>query len=59
MAKTPAKGGPSDVAIQLTRTEALALVRMADTGLRVTEALALIPNIRAAETALNKLRAAV
>jgi hypothetical protein len=34
-------------------------VRIAETGLRVTEALTLIPNTRAAETALNKLRAAI
>lgn len=48
----------SDVALSLTRTEALALAKIADVGLRVTETLGLIPNTATAERALAKLNAA-
>ena len=51
---------PADkaVTVTLTVTEALALARIADAGLRVSETLGLIQNTTAAERALNKVRAA-
>jgi hypothetical protein len=48
----------SEVTVQLSRTEALALEKVAQIGLRVTEALGLIQNTVPAERALTVLRAA-
>ena len=47
-----------EITLKLTRTEALALAKIAETGLRVTEALNLVQNLSTAETALTKLKAA-
>jgi hypothetical protein len=44
---------------ELSRVEWIALQRIAETGLAVTEALNLIPNTTTAEAALKKLRAAL
>lgn len=46
------------VTITLRRAEALALAVIADTGLRVTEALGLIQSTTLAERGLNALNAA-
>lgn len=46
----------TDVKLTLSRTEALALLKIADTGLAVTNALNLIPNTSTAEKAIDKLR---
>jgi hypothetical protein len=48
----------TDITITLTRTEALALVKLADVGLRVVEALSLVQSTVAAEKAIRKLEAA-
>jgi len=48
-----------DVSVTLTRSEAIALQRIGETGLAVSEALNLIPNTTTAEAALRKLRAAL
>jgi hypothetical protein len=51
---------PDDViAVEMTRTELLALEKVATTGLRVTEVLNLIPATMTAERALNRLRQAL
>ena len=47
-----------EITVKLTKTEALALAKVAETGLRVTEALSLIQSIATAEAALRKLRVA-
>jgi len=46
------------ITLTLSRVEASALLKVAGTGLRVTNALELIQNTGAAETALNRLREA-
>jgi hypothetical protein len=56
---TPADKPGGDVSVDLTRTEALALLKVAETGLAVTEALHLIPNTATAESAVRKLRDAL
>ena len=48
----------STVRLTLTKPEALALEKAADTGLRVIEALGLIKNFGLTEQALRKLREA-
>lgn len=48
----------TEVTVALTKTEALALAKVADVGLRTAEALSLIQNTVAAETALRKLNEA-
>lgn len=51
---------PADkITISLTRTEALALLKVAGTGLRVTEVLGLVQSTAATERAINALSAAV
>jgi hypothetical protein len=50
---------PGEVTVILSRTEALALEKVAGFGLKVTEALNLIPNTSTAEIALGKLRDAL
>jgi hypothetical protein len=47
-----------EITVTMTRVEALALARVADTGIKVTEVLGLIQNTRAAERGMNKLNAA-
>jgi hypothetical protein len=47
-----------NITVSLTRTQALALVKIAETGLAVVDALNLIPNTSAAEQGLNALKAA-
>ncbi len=49
---------PSEVAMTMTRTEALALVADAHTGLKVVEALGLIQNTASAERAINAVNEA-
>jgi hypothetical protein len=44
---------------ELSRVEWIALQRIAETGLAVTQALHLIPNTTTAEAALRKLQAAI
>jgi hypothetical protein len=48
----------AEVAVKLTKVEALALVNAAETGLRVIEALGLVKNTATMEAAVRKLRAA-
>jgi hypothetical protein len=47
------------VALNLTRVEAAALLKAADTGIRVIDALALVQRTAATEAAITKLRHAV
>jgi hypothetical protein len=47
-----------EITVTMTRTEALALAAVADTGLKVTEALGLIQSTASAERGLNRLREA-
>lgn len=47
-----------DVTVTLTRTEALALARVADLGIRAAETFALIQKTATAAQALAKLNAA-
>jgi hypothetical protein len=49
---------PDEITVTLPRTEALALAVIADTGLKVTEALGLIQSTASAERGLNRLREA-
>ncbi|MES2034902.1 MAG: hypothetical protein V4466_12065 [Pseudomonadota bacterium] len=49
---------PDEITVTMTRVEALALARVADTGIRVTEALGLIQSTASAERGLNALNAA-
>ncbi len=58
-AKPPKAAPASEVRITLTRAEARALEVVAEKGLRVAEALTLIPNTTTADLALRKLRAAL
>lgn len=46
----------TDITIKLSKTEALALLKIAETGLAVTNALGLIPNTTTAEKAIRDLR---
>lgn len=47
------------ITIKMTKTEALALSHIAYTGLRVTDALALVKNTSAAERGLRALKDAI
>ena len=49
----------SDVTITLSRTEALALLKVTEVGLRVVEALSLIQNTTAAEKAITAINQAL
>jgi hypothetical protein len=46
------------VALKMTRPEALALLNAAETGLRVIEALGLVKNLGLTEASVRKLREA-
>jgi hypothetical protein len=48
-----------EISVTLTRTEALALAKVADSGLRVVEALGLIQSPVAAKNGLAKLNGAL
>lgn len=48
-----------EITIRMKRTEGLALAAIADTGLKVSEALGLIKNTATAERGMNRLREAV
>lgn len=61
MARTSGKTistAPDEISVTMTRVEALALARIADTGIKVTEALGLIQSTASAERGMNKLNAA-
>jgi hypothetical protein len=47
------------VALKLTRVEAAALLKAADVGIRVIDALVLVQRTASTEEAINKLRGAV
>jgi hypothetical protein len=49
----------ASVILTLTRVEAIALERAADTGVRIIEALNLANRTSATDTALERLRAAI
>lgn len=51
--------GTDEITVTLTKTEALALSRVADTGIRISDALNLIQSTAAAKAAVRKLDAAV
>jgi hypothetical protein len=50
---------PPEITIYMSRTEALALQKVAETGLRVVEALGLIQSTGATKNALDAVRAAL
>lgn len=53
-----AKSEDGEVARRLSKPEALALLKAAETGLRVIEALHLVPNPALIEATVRKLRSA-
>jgi len=50
---------PGTITIQMPRTEALALVKVANIGIRVVEALELIQSTATAERGINAINAAL
>jgi hypothetical protein len=60
MAAKSAGTGPDDtISVTMTRREALALEKLAELGLRASEAFALVPNTTSAERGLMSLKAAI
>jgi len=53
----PTSATKTDITITLSRVEALALLKIAETGLAVTRALGLIPNTSTAEKAMRAVQA--
>lgn len=49
----------ADITVYLSRTEALALVKVAETGLRVAETLGLIQNTTTSKKAIDAVQAAL
>lgn len=49
---TPEAANAGDITVTMKRTDALALLKVTDVGLRVVEALALIQNTTSAERAI-------
>lgn len=57
MAKEPQRS--AKITVELSRTEALALIKIGETGLAVIEALGLIANTGSATQGLDKVRTAL